>query len=146
MNKHRAILPDGSIATRNSKDRVYPFCVAFRLDYLHALAEAERPRQIYADNYRYYAEVAADPNHRHRDYQTDKERQILQDYPDGEAYMMAMRDEAVERVELLKDQGHYGRWGVAGWNGRRDLAERMLQKEAASPWNAEARIVKTNFA
>ena len=33
MNKHTAVLPDGNIATRNSKTRVYTHAVAYRPTY-----------------------------------------------------------------------------------------------------------------
>ena len=53
-NKHEAALPDGKIAKRVSKSRTYPYCVAVRLSYEHALMQALQLRDVDRSNFAYY--------------------------------------------------------------------------------------------
>lgn len=144
MNRHTAQLPDGSTAKRNSKNRIYPFCVAVRRSFEYDMARAQEPVPQFADNYRYYAEVEADPNHRHRSMQTEAARAIVRDHADAGSYMEAMRLKAVEAVQTAFDAGAYDKWSVVGWNGRRDLAEKLADQHRNERY-AGVQIIETTI-
>lgn len=160
MNKHFVILPDGSEAKRNSKNRVYSHCVAFRRSYEVALHAAYNPSPAYLDvlrsNYAYHAAYADGSSQwlgrnswesdavyadRRARGMADGARAIA-GCSNAEDYIAKSIREEVAAVEQSNANGYYKKWRVAGWNSRRDLAEALASKERSNPYNAEVVIIE----
>jgi hypothetical protein len=72
-NKHTALLPDGTIAKRTSQNRTYPYVIAVRESYEHALEMAKRygSYDTHRSNWAYAREqVEQGDAHRHAAYNT----------------------------------------------------------------------------
>lgn len=144
-NVHTAILPDGRVAKRTSLNRVYPYCVAVRDSYEYALMAAKQWLKVDADNYGYYLREL-DPATR-RYSQSEKQLAEFADEvagcPGANAYCAKLIAKRVAAVEKAKAEGRYERWGVLGWNGRLDLAQKLCDSARAKPFYAETVIVET---
>lgn len=159
MNKHTAVLPDGTVATRNSKNRVYPYCVAVREDYDYALMRAKMLIESDRSNYAYY-KAKLDGTSKwlaKSQWETDEvyAERIAKELAEAEAevgdcetatnYQRKMLERRVARVEASRAKGNYDGWGVLGWCGRLDLAQASAASARAKPHFAEVAIIETNM-
>lgn len=147
MNKHIAILPDNTIATRNSKTRVYTHCVAVR-----DCSEDAMKRALEAGNRKHvkesheYAIRESNPQTarwNHTDEQLARFRaDAALTFDEYQAKLIA---DEVAAVEENRANGYYSKWGVVGWNGRRDLAEKLAASEAGHAYRAEVKIIEVQM-
>ena len=159
MNKHTAVLPDGTVATRNSKNRVYPYCVAVREGYDHALALAKMLIESDRSNYAYY-KAKLDGTSKwlaKSQWETDEvyAERIAKELAEAEAevgdcetaanYQRKLIERRVARVEANRAKGYYDKWGVLGWTSRLDLAQASAASARAKGYLAEAVIIETNM-
>lgn len=143
MNKHEAILPDGSVAKRNSQNRVYSHCVAFRRDYAAELAEAGKKYGHMVHNHEYaIAVVRGEHKHSAWEHACKGSQKAVDRYGyDAAAAVDQMIAERVAWVENAKAEGLYERWFVEGWNGRLDLARKLAASVSVRRNVAEVRII-----
>lgn len=132
--KHFVIDPNGKRHTRTSQNRTYAFAVIVRDGYQQALARATSTNcdAQHARNYAYYVALA-NGTHAHCSF-SDAERSIasakakIADCPTVEAYLAKLTADAVAAVEAAKAKGKYDEFGVYGWCGRYDLAQKLAAK------------------
>lgn len=134
MNKHFIIDPNGQKHTRNSENRTYSHCVMVRDSYELALQRAARKSSEESDvrDYTYYAALVAG-THPHCKFD-DAGRMItsakakLNGCTSVEEYVAQEREGRIRSVEGAKAIGKFDAYGVYGWCGRRDLAEKLAAK------------------
>lgn len=159
MNKHFVILPDGTKATRNSKSRVYTHCVAVRDSYDYDLATFAKEWRSDRDNHA-YSVACADGEHHHAqslegdpDWRVDSARRcrlrgkeyVAKYGRDVDAAVAQLIAERRAYVEEEKASGGYDSWGVVGWSGRRELAEKLAAHERNSGRRAEVVILEAQL-
>jgi len=148
-NKHTAILPDGSVATRTSQNRVYTHCVAVRMDFEYAYEQAAKYGnwEVHKRNWEYFKREADPATARHRNLGGKTSENLAeQDRIAGltlTQYRAELTGQAIEEVLKAKDEGFYEKWQVVGWNGRLDLAQKLASQHSG-PSYAEVRIIEAN--
>lgn len=162
-NKHEAILPDGSVAKRTSKNRVYTHCVAVRGSWGYAMSTAKTPLRSDPDNFRFHKAIVDGTSEflgprdwektpeqlarRERDDAASIERSKveLNGCTDAESYVAMKVAERVAKVEKRKAEGGYDKWSVEGWNGRLDLAQKLAAQMNGKAYIAEVRIIEAKI-
>lgn len=162
-NKHEAILPDGSVAKRKSQNRVYTHCVAVRGCYDYALKSARTPGCSDADNFRFHKKIVDGTSdflgprdwektpeqlaRRERDDAASIERSKveLNGCADAESYVAMKVAQRVAAVEKRKAEGGYEKWGVEGWNGRLELAQKLAAQMQGKAYIAEVQIIEAKI-
>lgn len=139
MNKHFAIDPNGNVHTRNSKTRVYSHTVVARLNREEADKQTLRVAEDAArTNYEFYCgrKGTAYTNWKGEPdtcYVHDKEyhsaAEFIADYPSVEDAVAYEVGKAQAKIDARTDS-YYDDFFNLGWNGRRDLAEKLASKEA----------------
>lgn len=156
---HLATLPCGAIAKRVSASRVYPFVLAGRLSYDHALRHAKDPAWTKGDRdaFKFYAEEASRepgvPFTVHvtgcaRPWSYDKTlsaQEIARSAErvaghTAETYAQERQADRAAKVEADKAAGVYNRWSALTWTSRRELAAKA---QGGMHGYAEFRILET---
>lgn len=162
MNKHTAQLPDGTIATRNSKTRVYSHVVVMGPEKAALRAESYRRSIEYKleEIARYVATIenlkVATPREDNRgrlvfpgqriawsestDVETSRIETIATytDFIDGLNRTIENLKVAIEKLENGPEL--VGTWGAVSWAGRLDLATKYVAS-LANPYGCEIRII-----
>jgi hypothetical protein len=150
-NKHTALLPDGTVAKRTSQNRTYPYVIAVRESYEHALKQARAygDYDVHRSNWKYAREqVEQGDAHRHAAYNTpakkaENERVAAMTL---EEYRADLTAQAIAAVEERKAKGAFDKWGALTWTSRTDLANKAHQQAAGNPMWAEVRTLETMIA
>ena len=108
-NKHTAALPDGTIATRNTDNRIYPFCVAERPSYECALfnARTQNERKFVRAEYDWCVRETG-PNAKYPDSHGEHRLATMRKTAamSFEDYAATVVADALDRVKRLKEIGH----------------------------------------
>lgn len=167
MNKHTAQLPDGNVATRNSKTRTYTHAIALGPSKASKLIERLESRRDYRANeaLEYIKIVEALPTAAiaQNDRGTwlasgvnfpvfsssgvsnaDEAREYLLDQYRNFA---ALSGDAVSRMnkeiaELSEGPELVGNWAVVTWCGRPDLAAKQAASYAGNDSGSEVRVIE----
>lgn len=142
--KHFVIDPNGVKHTRTSQHRKYTHCVIVRDGYELALARAKSGHwnTNYLSNFNYYVSLAAGTHDHSKPWAWEKleeaadriakQRAKAQKQIAGIAtpaqYLQKLIAEDIAAVEKQKTEGKYEKFGVYGWCGRADLAEKLAAK------------------
>lgn len=145
---HTATLPDGQIVTRTSKGRVYSHAVAFQKP--AAKLRAEWEASLVHNQKDYLPKLRADLVRLQAGEVTDSQGRKFLLREQSEFY--PTRDEQIERYEgyiasaeqavvniqarLDADDFQDEEWGCAGWQSRRDLAEKEAARWLKNGWRA----------
>jgi len=152
---HTATLPDGTTVTRTSKGRVYSHAVAIQKPAAKLQAEVQEALDYNEKRYipRLRADlarlVAGEATH------VDGHRFLLREGKDADNAFFPTRVEEIERYDgadgyiakaeaaaqacrdlLTAGDFQDGEWGCAGWQSRRDLAEKEAARWLKSGWRA----------
>lgn len=133
--KHFVIDPTGKKHTRTSQNRVYSHCVLTRRSETASLARATGADHARSDrnNFDYYIALV-NGTHKHCKslYSSDDPVKRIEDAKVSlngattfEAYSTAQQIARVEDILQRKSAGYFTAFEVAGWCGRRDLAEKL---------------------
>jgi hypothetical protein len=144
--KHTATLPDGQIVTRTSKGRAYSHAVAIQKP--AALLRSEHEQALDYQKKKYLPKLVTDLARLRAGETSDGHRFLLRE--NSEFY--PTRDEQIERyvdyiaksedaignllLALAEDDFKDGEWGCAGWQSRRDLAEKEASRWLKNGWRA----------
>ena len=137
MNKHFVIDPNGQKHTRNSKSRRYTHAVLVRECEIWALEQARKfgAWKVHASNWKYDCEKAAQGDaHPHAAYMSEEQwvesRRVAA--LTLEEYRQEQTDFAIAHWEKRKAAGEFKEYGVVGWCGRPDLAQKLhFQQDTA---------------
>lgn len=155
-NKHTSVGPDGSVATRNSKSRIYTHAVWVRHNRESAVKAANKVNQTDVSNYHFYrAYLDGTSEWLGRGSYEDGERyaqrvakekanaeQALAGCDSLEAWLEMRRQKALAVIEAI----NWDEWDCVTWCGSRALAEKQKSSWGSKDWIAEAVIseVKTS--
>lgn len=155
MNNHRASYSNQTF-TRRSKSRRYSHLVialpsrevAFR--FANALHDGD------AASWQYYWEFYSSPQHhsyswtngdRAMDdtYSFNSAEEFLAVFPTAATFQAYQRSRRLDKFELREAGGEFTTYVPMGWCGRRDLADKLRAKTAASPYWLDVRVLEAEI-
>lgn len=132
MNKHTCTLPDGTVATRNSKGRTYSHVVAVRRSEEFARRRAEEPwsEADALSNFRYYQKQKSyegwgSPSKVLFGREFSSPEEFLGCFPSLADFCEAAKDFALAEHETRVAAGEFEKFGAFSWSSRLDLAEKQ---------------------
>jgi len=172
MNKHTAQLPDGKVATRNSKTRVYSHAIAYGPARAASLIKINDGRIAYqqAERERYEADAVALETAQlictngywdapsvtkyhiawsHDNIETVDEARahgVAQYRKWSEQCAAAIARMEAENEKLAAGPELVGDWEAVAWCGRADLAAKQAASYAGNPQGSEVRIIEVEVA
>ncbi|MBB5278684.1 hypothetical protein HNR26_004786 [Rhizobium rosettiformans] len=146
--------PNGVQHTRKT-DRVYTHAVAVRASYEFDLAQADCDWAIDGDNWKFAVKMARDgftgdaPKYSWEtpEYlESEKARYVSSatPYSSVEEAIAGRRARRVAGVEKQKAEGYYDKFGILGFNGRLDLAQKAAAAAQGGRW-AEVLILEATL-
>lgn len=154
--------PNGKQHTRKT-DRIYTHAVVIKDSYEFDLAQASKIYDVDRSNFDYYDKIVSTNGeyYAHKVYPTYTAEQvanveranaqrlidakvIVDTHKNRDAYAAARRDDRIVKVEERKAAGSYGLYGVLGFNGRLDLAQKAASAAQGSRY-AEVLILEAHL-
>jgi len=142
--------PNG-VEHKRKTDRVYTHAVVVRPSYEFDLAQADRDWEVDGRNWQFYVKMARDgfsgaapqynwetPEYLEKTKAEYAERAAA--FSNVQEAIAAGRAKRVSNVEKAKANGEYDKYGVLGFNGRLDLAQKAASAAQGGRW-AEVKIL-----
>jgi hypothetical protein len=141
--KYFAIDPRGTEHTRNSA-RTYTHCVVAQADYAADLDRANSSTWLEPTdrkNHRYYSRTVNEGAFSQWTSEEQKAKMIAAAAMTEDEYVAHLRAERIARIEANRVAGKYDEYGVLGWCGRPDLAEKLANKHFNDGHNVNVTVL-----